>query len=247
MRYSDSTKALFTALLKFHDEVESIKKDATNPHFRSKYAKLEDCLSVTRPALKANNLVVVQPTSFVDGVVVLHTRVTHVSSGEWMESDWPLIPSKNDPQGMGSANTYGRRYNYMGTLGLDAEDDDGNDASRRPEPKPAPPPPPQIRAASKGPPKEDVPHPADEYAPSYSGEGDNSAGEYVITIGATHKGKRVKDIAIDRALQWAGWLEGEALTKKQPLSPPAQEAIKHIRAYAKGISVDQADIENIPF
>ena len=42
-----------------------------------------------------------------------------------------LKPTKADPQGMGSAVTYARRYSYMAIIGLAAEDDDGNAASRQ--------------------------------------------------------------------------------------------------------------------
>jgi hypothetical protein len=41
-----------------------------------------------------------------------------------------LKPTKADPQGMGSAVTYARRYAYMAIIGMAAEDDDGNAASQ---------------------------------------------------------------------------------------------------------------------
>lgn len=133
MKYSESTKSLLKAIHKFQDEVRPIIKDGKNPHFKSTYARLEDCLDTARPALSKNGLVITQPTSFQDGITVLHTRLSHVESGEYMEADWPLIPIKNDPQGLGSANTYGRRYSFLNVLGLAPEDDDGNAASH---PKP---------------------------------------------------------------------------------------------------------------
>ncbi len=54
-------------------------------------------------------------------------------SGEWMRTRLGLIPVKDDPQGAGSAITYGRRYTLLGMCGVaPEEDDDGNAASRSP-------------------------------------------------------------------------------------------------------------------
>ncbi len=67
----------------------------------------------------------------------LVTTLRHVS-GNTIEGMLPLEPAKpRDPQSMGSAITYARRYAYMAILGIAAEDDDGNAASRKPKPKPA--------------------------------------------------------------------------------------------------------------
>jgi hypothetical protein len=42
----------------------------------------------------------------------------------------PLIVSKNDMQGYGSAVTYARRYGLMAMAGIAPEDDDGNAAAK---------------------------------------------------------------------------------------------------------------------
>jgi len=66
---------------------------------------------------------------------VMFTRIIH-QSGQWMEDGgYALNPSKNDPQGMGSAVTYARRYTIGSTLGIITEDDD--DGNRASEPAPA--------------------------------------------------------------------------------------------------------------
>ena len=68
---------------------------------------------------------------FDDGHATLETVVLH-DSGEWMAgvSGSPL--QKNDPQGVGSALTYLRRYSLSGFAGIAQEDDDGNAASSTP-------------------------------------------------------------------------------------------------------------------
>jgi len=69
----------------------------------------------------------------LDGFPVLTTRLMH-SSGEWLEGEWPLNPVKNDPQALGAASTYARRYSLMAALGIATEDDDGETASGRGNP-----------------------------------------------------------------------------------------------------------------
>jgi len=59
---------------------------------------------------------------------VVTTLLMH-TSGEWIEGKIKLKPVKSDPQGMGSAITYARRYAYQSIIGLAADDDDANDAS----------------------------------------------------------------------------------------------------------------------
>ena len=74
-------------------------------------------------------------SSFTQGyglepVAHLYTRLIHAESGQWFESQCPLIVSKEDPQGVGSATTYRfRRYSIVSMLNLEQEDDDGNRAS----------------------------------------------------------------------------------------------------------------------
>jgi hypothetical protein len=127
MEKSESIKELATALCKFQSEVEKIKKDSVNPFFRSKYADLSSILDVIREPLVSNNLSFVQ---FPSGENGLTTMLMH-TSGEYIQECYTMKPSKNDPQGLGSAITYQRRYALGAILGLNIdEDDDGNAASQ---------------------------------------------------------------------------------------------------------------------
>lgn len=122
---------LIPALHRAKAEFAAVTKDAFNPHFRSKYADLGAVLDAVEPALQKHGLMIVQPTLVTeDGRHRVQTILFHVS-GQWMASEWELHPVKADPQGEGSALTYGRRYGVMALLGLAPEDDDGNDASTR--------------------------------------------------------------------------------------------------------------------
>lgn len=130
MNKSESIKELATALCKFQAEVEKVKKTATNPFFKSKYATLSDILEVIKKPLSKNGLSFVQlPLSGH----VLETILMH-SSGEFISSSYEMTPVKNDPQGLGSVITYQRRYALGAILGLDIDiDDDANSASEQPK------------------------------------------------------------------------------------------------------------------
>ncbi len=63
---------------------------------------------------------------------ILTTIIVHAESGEWMESSYVMpVAKQNDPQAMGSAITYARRYALASIFNLNQEesDDDGNLAS----------------------------------------------------------------------------------------------------------------------
>ena len=112
----------------------AVAKDGKNPHFRSEYATLGAVLRAAIPALTAEGIALVQ---YRDGAELV-TLLGHVEGGK-LETRYPLQPTKNDPQGWGSAITYARRYQLMSLLGLAGEDDDGNAASGvRSAPPPSP-------------------------------------------------------------------------------------------------------------
>jgi hypothetical protein len=136
MNKSESITKLAAALCKFHAQMGKVGKDSVNPHFRNKYASLSNIIEATTPHLNAVGLTVVQmPT--VDG---LNTLLLH-ESGEYISS-LSAIASKDpmNPQAVGSAITYARRYALGAVLSLNIdEDDDANAAATPPPAKPAQP------------------------------------------------------------------------------------------------------------
>jgi len=105
-------------------------KDATNPHFRSKYADLAACVNAVIDALNENGIALVQRTHESDSGVTVSTMFVH-ESGETMDTGKLHVPAaKQDPQGYGAALTYARRYSLMSACGIAPEDDDGNAASK---------------------------------------------------------------------------------------------------------------------
>jgi hypothetical protein len=107
-------------------------KDAVNPHFKSRYADLATVRDTVVPVMAKHGLAVMQLPCDVDGLPALTTLVVH-TSGEWVETTILLRPTKNDPQGVGSALTYMRRYALQSIAGVAADDDDdGNAGSHHP-------------------------------------------------------------------------------------------------------------------
>jgi len=144
MKQSESIDKIIPAFIAFQSDMPSVPKDGNNPHFKSKYATLGAITEATRPHLAKHGLGFMQWMSNRDGYQLIVTRIMH-TSGQWMEDEgYILNPTKNDPQGMGSAVTYARRYTLGASLGIITEDDDdGNRASepapvKKPAPKPEP-------------------------------------------------------------------------------------------------------------
>jgi hypothetical protein len=125
METSPEIKNIAKAFKEWHELAVTVTKDATNPHFRSKFTSLDNMIETIRQPLASCGLSFAQ---FPDGdgltTILMHT------SGEWLKSTANLKLAKEDPQGQGSAYTYGRRYALSAMLGLAAdEDDDGNAAT----------------------------------------------------------------------------------------------------------------------
>lgn len=132
MRTSEKTGEIAAALAKAQGEIKSAIKDSTNPHFKSRYADLASVVDACRTPLAKNNIAFSHGLDSSDGQTVLVTcRLFHMS-GEWMECGLTLRPTKPDPQGIGSAATYGRRYTLASMVGVATDDDDGNAASASP-------------------------------------------------------------------------------------------------------------------
>jgi hypothetical protein len=136
MKTSDSIIKIAPAFVKAQAEISGASKDSSNPAFKSKYANLESVTDAIRPAAAKQGLAYFQDATMLDGSrLMLTTRVIH-ESGEWLEFEMIMPISKLDPQGFGSAMTYGRRYSLSAAFGVAPEDDDGNAATGA-APKPA--------------------------------------------------------------------------------------------------------------
>lgn len=131
---SESINELAGALAKAQAGIRSAIKDSVNPHFGKKYADLASVWEACREQLSSNGLAVVQATATAPQGMVLVTTLLH-ASGQWIDSEYPVTPVKNDPQALGSALTYARRYSLSSMVGVAPDDDDGNDASAHDAPR----------------------------------------------------------------------------------------------------------------
>lgn len=158
MQKSDTIGKLAEALSQAQSEFTCAIKDTENPYFKAKYADITSVFDACRQQLAKHGLSVCQPLTFTEeGKPIVETILMH-TSGEWISGQLLLNPVKLDPQGTGSAITYGRRFSLESMLGIAREeaDDDGNAASQ-PATGVLPPPPKAVEGGAKSapPPPED--------------------------------------------------------------------------------------------
>lgn len=124
-----TTRTLTEALTAFQADLPRVELDATNPHFKSKYASLGSVTKAVLPKLAEHGFAF-SVGSFVDnGLLVVDAHLLH-ESGESRSLQFPIADT--NPQKIGSALSYARRYALSALTGVVAdEDDDGNAASQK--------------------------------------------------------------------------------------------------------------------
>lgn len=131
---SEQINELATALVKVQEKLKPAPKDSTNPFFSSKYSDLSTIIETARNPLVENGFAISQAMDESDGLTAQVTTILMHKSGQWLSSTVTMKPKNADPQGIGSAITYARRYAYAAIIGLASEaDDDGNSASAKTE------------------------------------------------------------------------------------------------------------------
>jgi hypothetical protein len=134
-RSSESVAALASALAKAQAELINPEKSLTarirtgrpgEAERSFRYAPLASGLDIVRKTLGQHEIATIQSTAIDKdaGVVNLTTMLAH-ASGEWIASDWPVCPIAEtaNPQRMGAALTYARRYALFTLVGIAGEDD----------------------------------------------------------------------------------------------------------------------------
>ena len=116
--------SIYKKLHEAKKEIGTIAKDSKNPFFKSNYLSLNGLLNAIESVFEKHGLLILQPIE----AEWLKTKVYDIESGESVISEMHL-PDLKDPQKLGSALTYYRRYTLQSLLGLQADDDDGNSAS----------------------------------------------------------------------------------------------------------------------
>src|SRR5499427_6641186 len=134
-RSSESVAALASALAKAQAELVNPEKSLTatittgrpgEGERTFRYAPLASGLDIVRKTLGQHEIATMQTTAIdqASGLVNLTTVLAH-ASGEWIASDWPVCPIAEtaNPQRMGAALTYARRYALFTLVGIAGEDD----------------------------------------------------------------------------------------------------------------------------
>ena len=130
-------------LLQARQEFGNIAKNKNNDFFKSKYVDLAGVIDHTFPVLASHDIIVQQglvQAENIDFGFVLQTKIIDTTTQNIVDiMEYPIAcKDYKDPQKVGGAVTYARRYSLLTILGLAAEDDDGNLASQpAKEPKPA--------------------------------------------------------------------------------------------------------------
>lgn len=125
---------IYDKLLKFQQLGINLSKDGRNPHYNSEYVTLNEVLSKIKKPLNDLGIVVIQSPG-IEYMTISNLQqnglLTELYDTEDSSKISCFMPYINVPdmQKLGSANTYARRYSLITLLGLEDEDDDGNDAS----------------------------------------------------------------------------------------------------------------------
>lgn len=127
----DNNIEIYKKLFAIQQLAVTVKESGKNPHFKSSYAPLEDIITNFQPYWKEHKLLV---THYVENNYLV-TQVLDVDSGQSVKSDFPISDSiLTNPQKVGGAMTYGKRYNLCAIFNIvTTEDDDGNIATGRPK------------------------------------------------------------------------------------------------------------------
>lgn len=94
-----------------------------------RYFDLAGLHAATRPVLAAHNLAATQDVTSDGSSVTVETVLVHASGATW-RSGAITMRCGTDPQAIGSAITYARRYSLSATLGVAGDADDDGAAAR---------------------------------------------------------------------------------------------------------------------
>lgn len=129
MTTSESVTNIMSAIHKVQQNADPVKKNASGQVGQGKfrYANLVSTWETIKDLLGSNKLTIIQSPTLGDHNVgqQFQTTIFH-ASGEWIKETMQMTLQREDPQALGAAISYFRRYMITSMLGLIPDDD--NDA-----------------------------------------------------------------------------------------------------------------------
>lgn len=127
----DSIKQISRAFVAAKRSFSRVIKKSSNPHFKSSYADLSECVDAVNDALLQQGIALIQKTHKATDGIIVETTFLH-ESGETLSGGQLFIPvNKPDPQAYCTALSYGRRHSLLAACGIASEDDDGNGGAHK--------------------------------------------------------------------------------------------------------------------
>jgi hypothetical protein len=212
MNKSENIQDLAAALSRAQAAIKGASKDSENPYFKSSYADLSSIWEAIREPLTSNGLSVTQTSDKTEYGMVIETMLMH-SSGQWISGVYPINPVKNDPQSLGSAITYARRYALAAIVGVYQVDDDAEAAQGRTD--------------------LDKKNPEKKNPESTLKLTNSSPDNFVISFGK-YRGKKIPEIPTSEIKSYLTYLENginESKRKGTPISIEVIEAIENMKKY----------------
>ncbi len=112
--------------------IGGLEKSGLNPHFKNRYVELNQIIDALAPLLDEQDLSLTMALTNVMGRPAIKLAITEIAEGEDnFIQEVMTLPDLQDPQKMGSAITYYRRYMLMSFFNLKSLDDDGEAVNGR--------------------------------------------------------------------------------------------------------------------
>lgn len=117
-----------------YKDIEAVKRDDKNPHFKNTFISLPTLLRTLKPIFEKHNFTLTQPvvvTNTPNGVRnIVASRLIHTPTG-FSEESTLALPDNSDMQKLGASITYARRFTLVALTALEEIDDDGETAVGR--------------------------------------------------------------------------------------------------------------------
>lgn len=128
MRHSAQTDVIDLAManvqatLKVVQKNRSVDVQGERAKWSSRFATFDVLHDACHEALAAERVAIYQGGTFIPGAGErLVTRLA--KGGQWIESDFPIKPSRDGSQGFGGGISFAKRWGLMGMVGIVAADD----------------------------------------------------------------------------------------------------------------------------